>query len=355
MRISLVTYCYNDQNFVHGLLNYVKSFNLPLHEIIVADDCSERPYEPLGGETVVRQPGNLGPAWNKQAGLDAATGDILFSVDCDVRPATAWPRNALRHLADPQTGMVGCGVKPGLADNYLSRALYHLGKGAGHDHEVMFLPGAAWMMRASLWRNLGGFSGLEGRTHEDYLLSRKVREAGLKLIAADKFPVYESRRIHRLTYCRRQKAYLEGPYSAILRKHGPKKLFSDLDRELENILKDALMRDEWAMVYIYLLSLAFLLSALREENGFAPAGIIPSILQFFSGSPNLTAMFLQDLAALGANQSRPEKMAEFPWAARLFSRLASTSALEKLETAWVKKLRAEDEKAAEKFDLHFID
>ncbi|MBA4358601.1 MAG: glycosyl transferase, partial [Desulfovibrio sp.] len=92
-RLSLCTYTYNDAGFIHDLLRQVPSWQVQPDEIVVVDDGSKQPFAPripLPQLRVIRLDQNQGITRAKGAGLSAARGERIFSLDCDTRVAPDW-------------------------------------------------------------------------------------------------------------------------------------------------------------------------------------------------------------------------------------------------------------------------
>lgn len=209
--VTLSTYTYNDANLVHGLLENVREWTLQPAEIIVTDDGSRVPFAlertpeaPFPSVRIQRLPQNRGFAAAKQAGIDAASGDIVLSADCDARLHPDYLRRCLSHLADKGVGMVSgsCLVNAGegslgrymglFGDNYLAR----------ETGEVDFIPGVAFALRKEVWNEVGGFDGHGRATCEDHALCAKLRTKGYRLLMDHTIRAFQTRRLSRQAQCR---------------------------------------------------------------------------------------------------------------------------------------------------------
>jgi hypothetical protein len=370
MSLSLVTYTYNDHEFVHELLRTAVASVRP-DEIIVVDDFSLTPFSPKPGVTVLRPRRNLGPAGAKRLGLEAAGGDVVLSVDCDIRFHRRWLHTALPLLAEPDVALVGASIMPALADNFLSRALHKTSSIIRQNRRGAFLPGGLWLFRKELWRSLRGFEGQNTRTHEDAWFCHKVTSAGGICIAADHWPVYETRRLHRVQYWRRMVAYLlatrraEISGEALEMRSSLRLTLRRLDEQAAAALRGILEKSlnygqssgEWAFCYIELVKCCVLLAeSLGEEEEprgsvfdapYAGQVVLGGIAAFFRGYPALLSLLREDFAALPL----PEEAA-CPFLDRLLSTTLPRSVLEEIDRVWIEKLRRED--ACKSFDAHWL-
>ncbi|MCL1889838.1 MAG: glycosyltransferase, partial [Desulfovibrionaceae bacterium] len=125
--LSLVTYSHNDHAFAGELLAYADRFGVPLLEKLLVDDASDPPYVPAPEEQglrLIRLDDNVGAAQAKFRGINASTGEIVLSLDCDIRPHIHWLKGALGLLRDPAVGLVGAACTPARKAGFLAAALY---------------------------------------------------------------------------------------------------------------------------------------------------------------------------------------------------------------------------------------
>lgn len=110
-KISVIIPAYNAAKTLAECLAAVFASDYPDYEVIVVDDGSRDQSAALAGTfpcRVVRLERNVGSARAKNAGVQAATGDVVFFTDSDclVRPDAL--RLIAENLADPGvTGVVG--------------------------------------------------------------------------------------------------------------------------------------------------------------------------------------------------------------------------------------------------------
>jgi GT2 family glycosyltransferase len=88
----------------------------PAHEIILVcdhnDKLRERARTELAGVKVIQSTHSRGLSGARNAGIDAATGDIVVFLDDDARPDADWLRLLLEPFAEPEVVGVGGAAKP---------------------------------------------------------------------------------------------------------------------------------------------------------------------------------------------------------------------------------------------------
>ena len=316
--VTLSTYTYNDANLVHGLLENVRSWSRAPDEILITDDGSDLPFTldrtpepPFPPVRIQRLPRNRGFAVAKQAGIDASSGDVVFSVDCDARPQPDYLKRCLEHLEDANVGMVsGCclvdagGGSLGLyvrlfGDNYLVR----------ETGPVDFIPGVAFALRKAVWNEVNGFAGHGRATCEDHALCAKLKAKGYRLIMDKGIRTIQTRRLSRHAQCRRLWLWC-GP--ALLAGTDNEAPLSDQFMAwyvlplLERI-RICIERNCPEVIYHDLLHIIYAAFAVCRE--LAGTGRIPSasarvlvtvLEKHFVGHPLVWSLLKRDLIALGA-------------------------------------------------------
>jgi N-acetylglucosaminyl-diphospho-decaprenol L-rhamnosyltransferase len=177
-------------------------------EVIVADDCSPRPFPEVAGVTVVRRETNGGFGSAVNSGAAAATQPHLLILNSDVsltatflddllRAARPWmpavvgplvldpagtPANTARHFPTPTHQSVEW-LTP------LARYRHHrvLREAVGHDTRAVpgavlpvdWVVGAAMLMPTEVFRSVGGFDEGYFMNSEEVDLQRRLRERGI--------------------------------------------------------------------------------------------------------------------------------------------------------------------------------
>jgi mycofactocin system glycosyltransferase len=156
-------------------------------EVIVVDDASDPPLQPMAGIRTIRLPNNRGVAAARNAGLAEVTTPLVAFVDTDVQVDDHWLDELLAHFNDPSVALVAPRVAstPGpspLARYESARSPLDLGDQAARiaaGTRVSYVPAAALVVRADMLRAIGGFDELL-RTGEDVDMVWRLIEAGFR-------------------------------------------------------------------------------------------------------------------------------------------------------------------------------
>src|SRR5262249_13442812 len=90
--ISVIVCTYNGARTLRNCLEGVKSLKYPNYEVIVVDDGSEDDSAAIAAQFPVRliRRANYGLGDARNAGMEAATGEIVAYIDDDARPDPHW-------------------------------------------------------------------------------------------------------------------------------------------------------------------------------------------------------------------------------------------------------------------------
>jgi glycosyltransferase involved in cell wall biosynthesis len=311
--VSLCTYTYNDGAFVPGLLESAAAWSVRPDEIVIVDDGSEPAFafdRLPDSARIVRLDPNRGFAAAKGTGLSAARGDLLFSLDCDMRPDPDWLAICLAHARDPSVGLVGGAVTYGSGRDVVSRWLALFGD--NHNLSVIgpveFIPGNAFLLRRAVFEAVGGFSGFGEPVCEDHELCRRIRQQGLTLYSDARARAVQIRRLHRTVLCRRIWLWCHKPVKARLpgRDLVAPYLFEVLARPMLERIETAVERGEPLFLYLELLYLAHAVLdvlAFAASRGLvseaARAGFAARLWAMLAGRPRVAAFLAADLARIG--------------------------------------------------------
>lgn len=357
-RLSLCTYTFNDADFVHDLLAQVPSWLVRPDEIVVVDDGSKQPFAPLTPLPqlrVIRMEENQGITRAKGAGLSAATGELIFSMDCDTRVAPDWLAVNLPNLERPGVALVGGALVHAAGADLISRYLLAYGDNHNLHHvgEVEFIPGNAFLLRRSTWEQVGGFDAYAETNCQDHYLSNLLRGRGYTLYTDAGAKAWQVRKIRRATLCRRVwkwchkavKGQMLGQARAV------PYLFEVAVKPMLERSGTSIELGEPLFLYVDLLYMAHTVLDCLDygvEAGLTTdpvrAGFLRRLAGLFEGYPRLWACFRADLAGCGHLVLMPATGDEDAWADFfLFSDMLRNSGLfDWLERQGVDQLRLED-------------
>ncbi len=184
--ISFCTYTFNDAEFTADLIRQTRMFSVRPDEIVVVDDGSDMPFamdDAPANLRVLRFEKNRGITAAKGAGLSAASGDFIFSMDCDTRVGNTWLERNLPHACVPEIGLVGGSLVYRSGDDLVSRYLSVFGDNHNQHHvgAVDFIPGNAFLLRREMWEQAGGFDGYGETNCQDHYLCGRLKDLGYTL------------------------------------------------------------------------------------------------------------------------------------------------------------------------------
>ncbi|RKT57495.1 glycosyltransferase [Saccharothrix australiensis] len=160
------------------------------------DGGAERIRAAVPRAVVVDAPTNLGFAGGCNLGVEHATGSVLAFLNNDARPHPDWVRAAVRVLrAEPTVGAVASKVLDweGRDVDFVDGGLTWFGMGykrhagqpddGSHDvpRDVLFGTGSALLVRAALFRELGGFDERFFMFYEDVDLGWRLNLRGWRV------------------------------------------------------------------------------------------------------------------------------------------------------------------------------
>lgn len=177
----------------------------PDAEIVVADDMStdgsvEYLRKNFPTVIVVERSKREGFAANVNAGVAAASGDIVILVNTDVEPEKGFLKPLLHHFENPKMFAVGCLEKSAENGGIVLRgrglAKWEKGyfihsKGEVEGTSTAWVSGGSGAFRRSLWNELGGMDTLYNPFYwEDIDLSYRARKAGWEIVFEKKSIVH---------------------------------------------------------------------------------------------------------------------------------------------------------------------
>lgn len=201
-RVSVVIPCHNEAEFIEQLLDGLRAQERRPDEIIVADNGSTDDSVNVVQAYARRHPdiplrvvhcADEGAAAAMNAGIKAASGDVIVRLDGHSSPNREYIARALQHLDEPRAGVVGgvWEIAPGghtLRSQAIALAVgSDLGSGgADYRHaersqirDVDTVPFGCY--RRELWRTLDGYDP-SLLVVEDGEFNYRVRRSGLRVI-----------------------------------------------------------------------------------------------------------------------------------------------------------------------------
>ena len=197
-QVTVVVPAYNAARTLPLCLRALTAQDYPASaaEIIVVDDGSTDETAALAraaGVRVISQP-NGGPASARNAGIQAATGEIILFTDADCEPTPDWITQMVAPLADPQVA--------GVKGSYRTRQREVVARLAQCEFEerydrqarrpvIDFVDSYAAAFRADVLRQAGGFDpAFPHANNEDVDLSYRLARLGHRLVFNRRAVVY---------------------------------------------------------------------------------------------------------------------------------------------------------------------
>ncbi len=184
MRISVIIPCRNGSRTVAAAVTSALRQSVAPFEVIVVDDASDDLTASVAGEagaTVVRNEVRRNAGGARNAGLDAARGDLIAFLDADAAAAPDWLERASAFLErHPEFAAVGGSIVNGRPDRYgaLDYYMNHSEWIAGPAGERNTFPTMAVVYRRSA---VAGLRFIESNSGEDTAFALEVRARGGRL------------------------------------------------------------------------------------------------------------------------------------------------------------------------------
>src|SRR6266536_1705573 len=226
-RVSVVVCSYNGARTIDNCLDGLARLDYPDYEVIVVDDGSRdataaiaRRYAP-----VLIQTPNRGLSHARNAGLAAATGEIVAYIDDDARPDPQWLRYlAATFMSTSHAGVGGPNIAPP-GDGPIAECVARAPGGPVHvlltDREAEHIPGCNMAFRKACLEAIGGFD-LQFRTAgDDVDVCWRLQERGWTLGFSPAAMVWHHRRNSVRAYWKQQIGY--GRAEAMLERKWPEK------------------------------------------------------------------------------------------------------------------------------------
>lgn len=224
---SVIVCTYNGSATLRECLQGIEELDYPDYEAIVVDDGSTDATAAIAEEYNVRliRTENRGLSAARNAGLEAATGEIVAYIDDDARPDRHWLRYIAAGLAGtPHAGVGGPNVAPP-TQGLVAECVGATPGGPIHvllsDREAEHIPGCNMAFRRSALEQIGGFDPQFRIAGDDVDICWRLRDAGWTLGFSPGAMVWHRRRSSIRAFLRQQRQY--GRAEALLERKWPER------------------------------------------------------------------------------------------------------------------------------------
>ena len=226
-RVSVVVCSYNGGRTLEQCLRSLGGLAYPDYEVILVDDGSTDETQAIAGRFPqvrnLRQK-NCGLSAARNAGLAAATGEIIAYTDSDCFVDADWLTLLVNQLARREAAAVG-GPNLTPEDGWLAGCIACAPGQPNHvlesDEEAEHIPGCNMAFRRDALQAVGGFDPLFRKAGDDVDLCWRLQAAGYRVTFAPGAFVWHYRRQGVRAYLRQQVGY--GEAEALLAQKHPER------------------------------------------------------------------------------------------------------------------------------------
>jgi len=226
-RVSVVVCTYNGSRTISECLDSLARLDYPDYEVIVVDDGSTDGAAAIARRYACRliQTENRGLSSARNAGLGAATGEIVAYLDDDASPDPHWLTYlAATFLSSSHAGVGGPNVAPP-GDGPIAECVARAPGGPVHvlltDREAEHIPGCNMAFRKACLEAIGGFDPRFRVAGDDVDVCWRLQERGWTLGFSPAAMVWHHRRNSLYAYWKQQIGY--GRAEAMLERKWPEK------------------------------------------------------------------------------------------------------------------------------------
>jgi GT2 family glycosyltransferase len=226
-RVSVVVCTYNGAGTLDDCLSGLSHLTYPDYEVIVVDDGSTDASAQIAARHPVRliQTPNRGLSAARNAGLAAATGEIVAYIDDDAVPDQDWLRYVAATLQETDHVGVGGPNLPPPGDGTVAACVANAPGGPAHvlvsDRVAEHIPGCNMAFRRSWLEAINGFDPRFRVAGDDVDLCWRLQERGGTLGFHPAAQVWHHRRTTVRRFWRQQLGY--GRAEALLERKWPEK------------------------------------------------------------------------------------------------------------------------------------
>ncbi len=204
MKISVVIPAYNEEKLIGQCLQSLLNQTVPPDEIIVVDNNSTDRMRQIVRRFPVRVIGEakkgITPARN--AGFNAARGDIIARTDADTIVPRDWVEKVKKHFEEESIDALGGPIgyydfEMGGAILWMHTMYMHAIKKLQNGGEMMY--GANMALTKKMWERIRNNVNLDdGLVHEDLDISMHINDAGGRILRDDSLVIWcSSRRLRK--------------------------------------------------------------------------------------------------------------------------------------------------------------
>jgi GT2 family glycosyltransferase len=227
-RVSVVVCAYNAGATLDECLSSLMKLNYHDCEIILVDDGSTDGTPAIAArypQVITIRQTNQGLSAARNAGLHAATGEIVAYTDADCAPDENWLLHLVRAMRDQQVDAIGGPNEPPAGDGPIAQAVAASPGGPTHvlldDCQAEHVPGCNMAFRRSTLLGIGGFDPQFRVAGDDVDICWRWRDAGLTIGFAPAALVWHHRRSSVRAYFKQQAGY--GSAEAMLQRKHPQR------------------------------------------------------------------------------------------------------------------------------------
>ena len=226
-RISVVVCTYNDERTLRNCFEGLRELEYPDHEVIVINDGSTDATDEITREFGFRlvSTENRGLASARNAGLEAATGEIVAYIDADARPDPYWLSHlAVSFLKTSHVGIGGPNIPPP-DDGTIAECVSHAPGSPIHvllsDQLAEHIPGCNMAFWKKSLEAIGGFDPQFRIAGDDVDICWRLQQEGWTVGFSPGAVVWHHRRDSFRAYLKQQFEY--GKAEALLERKWPER------------------------------------------------------------------------------------------------------------------------------------
>ncbi len=225
-KVSIVVASYNGGRTLPACLNSLVHLNYPNYEIVLVDDGSTDDTAKIASHyPAVRtiHQANQGLSAARNAGIAAATGELIAFTDSDCRADEDWLYYMVGDLLKTDAAAIGGHNFPPAEDNWIAGAVAASPGGPAHvmldDRNAEHIPGCNMMFWKWALEEIKGFDAQYRAAGDDVDVCWRLLQQGRRIAFSHAGFVWHYRRNTITSYLRQQRGY--GVAEALLRYKHP--------------------------------------------------------------------------------------------------------------------------------------